>query len=248
MLKCNNCGTEIGDGMKFCPNCGAEIVVSSTNKICQKCGEVIEDGMMFCPNCGTRTSDDVDYSEKENSMASTNAEETYKNDSTADHAMKNSNTGDVNNNQETQEDKWKTWSKYLLIFFLCLFVYKHCGGSKGSVSDFAGTYSFSKGESRGWDYHFTVHKDGRCTLDGGAGYCGDVVPVSSTAFRISGDNAVRQYYFNIYKNGRIIGSRQQNLLYVVFDKEEQRLYFNEDDYKGRDIATPDYCEFTYSKY
>jgi len=60
--KCTNCGAVIGEGMKFCVNCGTpapekekiaeEKVVSL---FCTNCGAMVADGMKFCSNCGAPT-------------------------------------------------------------------------------------------------------------------------------------------------------------------------------------------------
>lgn len=52
-MKCKNCGTEIGKGIKFCPNCGNKI-----QKQCPMCGQEIEEGMKFCVSCGAKLLDD----------------------------------------------------------------------------------------------------------------------------------------------------------------------------------------------
>lgn len=52
-MKCKNCGTEIGNDIKFCPNCGNKI-----QKQCPMCGQEIEEGMKFCVSCGAKLLDD----------------------------------------------------------------------------------------------------------------------------------------------------------------------------------------------
>ncbi|HEC91835.1 MAG TPA: zinc-ribbon domain-containing protein, partial [Candidatus Atribacteria bacterium] len=39
---------------KFCPNCGKELSMPTTNLKCKKCGTVIPAGSKFCPNCGEK--------------------------------------------------------------------------------------------------------------------------------------------------------------------------------------------------
>lgn len=81
-MNCKNCGAQIGDGMKFCENCGAEIVVeevaveetalnettqpaedvadntqSEEKALCKNCGVPVEEGSMFCPQCGAKYED-----------------------------------------------------------------------------------------------------------------------------------------------------------------------------------------------
>jgi RNA polymerase subunit RPABC4/transcription elongation factor Spt4 len=49
---CVNCGTALGEGQAFCPNCGTPKSVPQKN-LCSKCGFELQDGQAFCPNCGT---------------------------------------------------------------------------------------------------------------------------------------------------------------------------------------------------
>ena len=48
MRKCPN-GHEVSDTVKFCPQCGAEVV----NKFCPNCGKERKDNEKFCSHCGT---------------------------------------------------------------------------------------------------------------------------------------------------------------------------------------------------
>ena len=48
--KCPN-GHPISEGMKFCPVCGAEIVVGGL-RFCPNCGKARQSGDLFCTNCG----------------------------------------------------------------------------------------------------------------------------------------------------------------------------------------------------
>lgn len=78
-MTCKNCGAEIGEGMKFCENCGTEIVVeevvlnetsqpseqtdkntqSDEEALCKNCGVPVEEGSVFCPQCGVKYEDDA---------------------------------------------------------------------------------------------------------------------------------------------------------------------------------------------
>lgn len=59
-MKCSNCGEEISDGIKFCPNCGENLEKmrgtdsgeNLENPKCPDCGHEISDAVTFCPNCG----------------------------------------------------------------------------------------------------------------------------------------------------------------------------------------------------
>ena len=50
MRQCPN-GHEVGDNVKYCPTCGAEI--TNGNKFCTKCGNERKGAEKFCPKCGT---------------------------------------------------------------------------------------------------------------------------------------------------------------------------------------------------
>ena len=48
--KCPN-GHSVGDDMKFCPVCGAELLVSGM-RFCPNCGKERQPNDLFCTNCG----------------------------------------------------------------------------------------------------------------------------------------------------------------------------------------------------
>lgn len=53
--KCSNCGSELADNVKFCPNCGKPAEDLSNNagiKFCPSCGTELTPNVRFCPNCG----------------------------------------------------------------------------------------------------------------------------------------------------------------------------------------------------
>lgn len=50
--RCQNCGSEIPFGKKYCPNCGASVSFKKTVR-CRNCGATIEAGKKFCGECGT---------------------------------------------------------------------------------------------------------------------------------------------------------------------------------------------------
>lgn len=61
MVLCQNCGSEVDEGVKFCKNCGSEIKVEEKNvdvnktKFCSNCGFEMPQSTKFCPECGTTT-------------------------------------------------------------------------------------------------------------------------------------------------------------------------------------------------
>ena len=48
-MKCNNCGAEVAEGMRFCGDCGTPV---PQEKKCISCGATIALRMKFCPECG----------------------------------------------------------------------------------------------------------------------------------------------------------------------------------------------------
>ena len=58
MAYCGKCGTQLSEGVKFCPKCGEEIIKNCGNelnereKFCPKCGAQMSNKAKFCPKCG----------------------------------------------------------------------------------------------------------------------------------------------------------------------------------------------------
>ena len=53
-MKCSNCGAELGDGVKFCSECGAKIIGI---RFCMACGAEADPSAKFCAQCGHRIED-----------------------------------------------------------------------------------------------------------------------------------------------------------------------------------------------
>ena len=52
-MYCRNCGNELSDDTKFCPNCGvAQEDAPKKLKYCKHCGEQIDIECVVCPKCG----------------------------------------------------------------------------------------------------------------------------------------------------------------------------------------------------
>ncbi|MFQ5584209.1 MAG: tetratricopeptide repeat protein [Calditrichia bacterium] len=52
-MKCNNCGYELPEDAKFCPNCGETVARIEKSKECKNCGTLNTADARFCRNCGT---------------------------------------------------------------------------------------------------------------------------------------------------------------------------------------------------
>jgi hypothetical protein len=128
--------------------------------------------------------------------------------------------------------------KWIFIFFVCCFLYYSC--SSNNVSQFNGTFIVDYASNPNWHYTVNISNDGRCVggLDGDK-FIGYVRPISDGAFMLS-EAKYDTWDLHIYKNGKVIGSREAGLYNIVFDIENRRIYFNENDYLNRDISNPEY--------
>ncbi len=56
LITCSNCGNEVSDRAKICPNCGyrliEENVAEETPAVCEECGAELPQGAEACPKCG----------------------------------------------------------------------------------------------------------------------------------------------------------------------------------------------------
>lgn len=66
MVKCSNCGLDVKNDLKNCPNCGNALIESEDNiqdikketLICSNCGEELNENNSFCPSCGDKVEKD----------------------------------------------------------------------------------------------------------------------------------------------------------------------------------------------
>lgn len=77
ITKCENCGGDIPNGARFCPDCGAEAIrreeqneegaeaVRSEKRYCPDCGAVIIPGSKFCTSCGRKVDEEEAKEEPE---------------------------------------------------------------------------------------------------------------------------------------------------------------------------------------
>ena len=52
LIKCLNCGTDVSDKAKQCPNCGETLQTQKVVKVCEECGYELDDNVTICPKCG----------------------------------------------------------------------------------------------------------------------------------------------------------------------------------------------------
>ena len=64
MARCSKCGTEVPNGAKFCPNCGAVVEQKPAHSICPQCAQEIDPKAAFCPNCGFKMGQHVSLSKE----------------------------------------------------------------------------------------------------------------------------------------------------------------------------------------
>ena len=50
-MKCENCGQELQEDMRFCIKCGSP-VEKKQNLRCKECGASVDPGAVFCDHCG----------------------------------------------------------------------------------------------------------------------------------------------------------------------------------------------------
>jgi|GEM_PF-5072308 len=68
-MLCKNCGTQINDQMKFCPECGTQVpqviqdkeikTESTVLPMCSQCGKQLKPETRFCPACGTKVEETI---------------------------------------------------------------------------------------------------------------------------------------------------------------------------------------------
>jgi len=54
VIHCVKCGGTIKANMKFCPSCGAPVIIEKQKNHCKKCGKEFDKDMNFCPYCGAK--------------------------------------------------------------------------------------------------------------------------------------------------------------------------------------------------
>ena len=56
---CPECGFELNESFKFCPNCGSKVEIPQNQvNFCTECGAKIMDGAKFCHECGNSIAED----------------------------------------------------------------------------------------------------------------------------------------------------------------------------------------------
>lgn len=74
LINCPECGNQMSDQAKACPNCGAQ---KKETKFCKHCGEQIDKECVVCPKCGKQIEQLTDANKNiiinNNASASANA-------------------------------------------------------------------------------------------------------------------------------------------------------------------------------
>lgn len=188
-MKCSNCGEEISDGIKFCPNCGENLekmrgtdsCENLENPKCPDCGHEIIDAVTFCPNCGCNLKvsakpDDLDVnaSQKEDEGIITLTSEDSESKSSQNNGSEfnsTQNTGAKNQKKslsDIPEDfKNASTGKKILAVLLCccvgLAIFGAIGGLIFPDSNTSDIYDDS------YDYSDDILSSGSSTLDDGIG-------------------------------------------------------------------------------
>ena len=50
MSRCEQCGTALAPGLRFCPECGQPVAQA---RFCEQCGAKLAAGLRFCESCGS---------------------------------------------------------------------------------------------------------------------------------------------------------------------------------------------------
>lgn len=64
LIKCSECGKEMSDHAKICPNCGIE----NNIMFCPECGKQLSSKAVMCPSCGYGFEENVKGKSKKNNM------------------------------------------------------------------------------------------------------------------------------------------------------------------------------------
>lgn len=97
LIKCSECGREVSDKAKTCPNCGASV----KKVFCRHCGEMIDSDCVVCPKCGKQTG----YMNDKNIIINNSANSS---------ASSSASSSSCVLEQGKRKNKW-------ISFFLCLF-------------------------------------------------------------------------------------------------------------------------------
>lgn len=126
---CSNCGTEVAEGMEFCPDCGEKIGAAKKVVYCRNCGEEISENAVVCPKCGAAT----DKFHENTAQAQPNIVINNNNTNTNVNTNKNTNTN-INRNSGgvAYSPKSKIVALVLAILFGTLGIHRFYVGKIGS--------------------------------------------------------------------------------------------------------------------
>ncbi len=69
IFNCDNCGAEVSENAKKCPNCGSVFVGGNSNEeqfVCDNCGSLVDSSAKKCPKCGEKFDEEDVTEEKSN--------------------------------------------------------------------------------------------------------------------------------------------------------------------------------------
>lgn len=70
LIKCSECGKQVSDRAKSCPNCGNPIMYES-DRVCEHCGGSVYDNATICVHCGKEIKETIRVPKKKtNTLAS----------------------------------------------------------------------------------------------------------------------------------------------------------------------------------
>lgn len=110
LINCPECGKEISNNAKSCPNCGYSL---GNRKFCKHCGELIDDNCVVCPKCGKQV-EELNSSSDKNIIINNN---NNNNVSASASASASANVYRAPGYRGRRKDKWI--ALLLCIFTIC---------------------------------------------------------------------------------------------------------------------------------
>lgn len=100
---CSKCGSEIENGAKVCPGCGA---LQEGAKFCEHCGEAVDKDCIICPKCGKQIGEIKTYQPNTPNIVINNS-----------NTNTNTNINSVGAHRGRTVNKWVAFALCLLLGF-----------------------------------------------------------------------------------------------------------------------------------